>query len=492
LFEFNYLLVFWGLVLSLILYNFTKYLNAQTLIKNFSVVTILKLILFFICSISFIIYLYIFWVYINLVNVKTYSVINLNHANYLGDLLKNNTYSLHLNKNFSLNLVGLIFTLIAYLVGFLSFAALDTRLYGKNARFVFICYFLLMSVILFFSCNNIIVLFLTYELLLVPSFFFVYYIATSKRAAQAAIYFLIWTQIGSFLVLLVVFYVVVTSGVSDFIALKEFKFSKSELIWLYWLLFLGFGIKVPIWPAHYWITKTHVEAPAGFSMFLSGFLVKTAIFGFYKITNCLGLEVQSTIALIICYLGVLDASLKMWSQTDLKKLVAYSTIQEMNIIYIAFSWGDSIIVFGGFLFCITHALLSPLFFYLVDCVQRRYNSRSILEIHGLLQSTPNLAISIIIALILYSGLPGTLKFISEFTIFIGLLEAAPVSIVIILYLTNVIGLLGVLKGWFNIVFGLNVKDQGKTPVDLNIKEFLILYLTIIMLLLFNLCINIYF
>jgi len=95
-------------------------------------------------------------------------------------------------------------------------------------------------------------------------------------------------------------------------------------------------------------------------------------------------------------------------------------------------------------------------------------------------------------LILYSGLPGTLKFISEFTIFIGLLEAAPASIVIILYLTNVIGLLGVLKGWFNIVFGLNVKDQGKTPVDLNIKEFLILYLTIIMLLLFNLCINIYF
>jgi NADH:ubiquinone oxidoreductase subunit 4 (subunit M) len=148
-------------------------------------------------------------------------------------------------------------------------------------------------------------------------------------------------------------------------------------------------------------------------------------------------------------------------------------------------------VFGGFLFCVTHALLSPLFFYLVDCVQRRYNSRSILEIYGLLQSTPNLGVSIVISLILYSGLPGTLKFVSEFTIFIGLLETAPVSIVILLYLTNVVGLLGVFKGWFNIVFGLNVKDQSKIPADLNIKEFLIIYTTILLLILFNLCVNIY-
>ncbi len=463
----------------------------QTLIKNFSVLSALKIILFFTCLVSFTIYLYIFWVYINTVNLKTLSIVNFSVKQYLDDLFKNTTYSLYISANFSLNLVGFIFTLIAYVVGFISFAALDTRLYGKNSRFIFICYFLLMATILFFSCNNIIVLFLAYELLLIPSFFFVYYIATSKRAAQAAIYFLIWTQIGSFLVLLAIFYVVTTAGVSDFSSLKEFKFTKVELIGLYWLLFLGFGIKVPIWPAHYWITKTHVEAPAGFSMFLSGFLVKTAIFGFYKITNCLGLELQNTIALIICYIGVLDASLKMWSQTDLKKLVAYSTIQEMNIIYIAFCWGDSSIVFGGFLFCVTHALLSPLFFYLVDCVQRRYNSRSILEIYGLLQSTPNLGVSIVISLILYSGLPGTLKFVSEFTIFIGLLETAPVSIVILLYLTNVVGLLGVFKGWFNIVFGLNVKDQSKIPADLNIKEFLIIYTTILLLILFNLCVNIY-
>jgi NADH:ubiquinone oxidoreductase subunit 4 (subunit M) len=135
-------------------------------------------------------------------------------------------------------------------------------------------------------------------------------------------------------------------------------------------------------------------------------------------------------------------------------------------------------LFGGLLFCITHALLSPLFFYLVDCVQRRYNSRSVLEIHGVLHTYPNLGITILISLALYSGLPGTLKFISEFYIFIGLLETAPLTLTILIFIANYIGLLGVLKSWYNIIFGLKVRDQKKIGVDLTFKEFFILYLII--------------
>ena len=64
-------------------------------------------------------------------------------------------------------------------------------------------------------------------------------------------------------------------------------------------MFLGFGFKVPIWPFHYWLTKTHVEAPSGFSMYLSGFLVKTALYGFYKVVNLLGLELNSILFSIL-------------------------------------------------------------------------------------------------------------------------------------------------------------------------------------------------
>jgi len=172
--------------------------------------------------------------------------------------------------------------------------------------------------------------------------------------------------------------------------------------------------------------------------------------------------------------------------------VAYGTIQEMSIIYLAICWGDSTACIGGFLFCITHAFLSSLFFYLVDCVQRRYNTRSILEISGIIHITPNLGIAILFGLILYSGLPGTLKFVSEFYIFVGLIEAAPLSCVILLFGTNFLGLLGFLKCWFNVVFGLTVKDQDKLPADLTFKEFFIITLCVFFLFSFTVVINVFF
>ena len=277
------------------------------------------------------------------------------------------------------------------------------------------------------------VFFLFYELLLIPSFLVVYFISPSRRAIQASIYFLIWTQIGSFLVLMVVSYLISIIGGVDFINIKYYCFSYKESFILYTFLFLGFGFKVPLWPFHYWLTKTHVEAPAGFSMYLSGFLVKSAVYGFYKITQNLGNDINTTIFSTICIIGVVDSSLKMWGQTDLKKLVAYVTVQEMNLIFLTFCWGDTNAIFGGILFSITHGALSALMFYIVDCLQRRFNSRSVTELSGVLQITPLLGITNIIMCVLYAGLPGTLKFTCEFYIFSGLFEITP-TITMLLFL----------------------------------------------------------
>jgi len=260
---------------------------------------------------------------------------------------------------------------------------------------------------------------------------------------------------------------------------------------LYFLLFFGFGFKVPVWPFHYWLTKTHVEAPTGFSIFLSGFLVKSAVYGFYRLSNLLGGDLETVFFSIFCFLGILDSSLKMWGQTDLKKLVAYGTIQEMSLIYLAFCWGDGVAIFGGILFCITHAFLSSLLFYLVDCIQRRYNTRSVVEISGILHTTPNLGIAILLAVILYAGLPGTLKFTSEVYIFIGLLETAPISCILLLYGVNFLGLIGFSKCWFNVVFGMTVKDQDKLPIDLTVREILIIGLCVLFMFFFNFIVNIF-
>ena len=377
---------------------------------------------------------------------------------------------------------GLVLLGIGYIVGFCSLIAMDNKFFWYNFKYIYYFNIFLLIIHLYTTVTNIFFFFFLYELLLIPSFIIVYKSSTSRKAIQASYYFLIWTQVGSFLVLISIIYILTVAPNFEFNQYNNYKFSINESYILYTLFFIGFGIKIPIWPAHYWITKTHVEAPSGFSMFLSGFLVKTALFGFYKFTSSLQIEINTTIFIIVILLGVIDSSLKMWGQIDIKKLIAYCTIQEMNLIFLAFILGDSNIIFGGVLFIITHALLSTIMFYTVDCIYRRYKSRLIIELSGIIHKTPLLGLSSIFMCIIYMGLPGTLKFVSEVILFSSLFELSSFIVLILLIFSNVIGLIGFIKCWYTIIFGMNI---NLFIVDLNKKEiylkficyFLLVFLT---------------
>jgi NADH:ubiquinone oxidoreductase subunit 4 (subunit M) len=117
----------------------------------------------------------------------------------------------------------------------------------------------------------------------------------------------------------------------------------------------------------------------------------------------------------------------------------------MNLIFLVFCWGDSYGVISGILFCFMHAILSTLMFFLVDCVQKRYHSRSFVELSGILHITPNLGIAILLMCIFYSGIPGTLKFTSEFYIFNGLFEVSPITCCLLMLFANALGLIGFSK-----------------------------------------------
>ena len=483
LFEYNIYFYIFSFVLCNLIFYFSKNYNLQNILKNFSSTHIIKYILLISILISLFIIIFSFWFFIKLYYLTSLNILIKN------DLLNIFYYKIPLNDlwgiKLSIEFFGFIFIILAYIVGFLSLMSLDTRLYWKNIKFLFTCNFLIFIILMFTVVNDILLLFLFYEGMMIPSFLFVYFISPYRRGIQASLYFLIWTQLGSLLVLIAISYIIYTVGDSSFNSIKLFVFNNDEMWFLFLFLFLGFGFKIPIWPFQYWLTKTHVEAPAGFSIFLSGFLVKTAVYGFWKISNEIGLEIDTSIFSVLVIMGVIDASLKMWGQLDLKKLVAYGTVQEMNIIYLAFLWGDSSAFIGGILFCITHAFLSPLMFYLVDCIQRRYYSRIVSEISGLLHITPNLGIFVLFMQILYSGLPGTLKFLSEFYIFSGFICTAPLSTIIILYSANFLGLIGFSKCWYNVIFGLTLKNQKKIPIDLTFKEIFIINICIVFMFLFG-------
>lgn len=480
LLNFNFYLLFFSCLFSALIFYGSKIFNIQNFYKSFSALALIKFTLLASLLISFFIHLIVIYFYCSF--YYSYTNLVLYDDNIIvPSLTEFNNFSLFtLFESFNLNLYltidffGLILLLLAYIVGFISILALDTRLYWKNIKYIFIFNIFAIIVYLYVSVSNLLYFFFLYEFLLIPSFLFVYFVSPSRRAIQASLYFVIWTQIGSFLVLIACSYIFSITGSTEFFYIKNFKFSSFESWTIYCLLFFGFGFKVPIWPFHYWLTKTHVEAPSGFSIYLSGFLVKSALYGFYKISNLICCDLDTTIFVVICLFGVIDASFKMWGQTDLKKLVAYGTIQEMNLIYLVFCWGDSNSILIGILFSATHAFLSALMFFLVDCIYRRYHTRSIIEINGILHITPNLGISILFMCIFFAGLPGTIKFISEFYIFSGFIEISTLGCFLLMFFANVVGLVGFSKCWFNSVFGMHKKHSKASPLDLTYKELYII------------------
>ena len=390
------------------------------------------------------------------------------------DLAYVKQYNLEIiSYKFEIDLFGFILLLLAYIVGFLALLTLDTRLSQVNFNyFIYFNYFILI-VFFFVITNDIILLFFFYEMLLLPSFFFVYSVSYSKKAIQASLYFVIWTQLGSLIVLLAVLYLVNKVGSTAFFVIKHCPLLLDEATLVFSLLFVGFGFKIPIWPFHYWLTKVHVEAPSGFSIYLSGFLVKTALFGLFKLSNLLFHELNTEPFIFIAFLGAIDASLKMWGQSDLKKLVAYCTIQEMNLILLTYLWGDSFIAVCGFFFSAVHAFLSSLMFYLVDCIYRRYHTRSTFSVTGIFTPFPNLGLVIFFMLIFFAGLPGTVKFACEFYVFSTVLSSSFLSCFFLMFVLNFFGLVGFSRGWFNALFGLPSTGVPVLTLDLSKKELLI-------------------
>lgn len=222
--------------------------------------------------------------------------------------------------------------------------------------------------------------------------------------------------------------------------------------WVLLLFFIGFGIKIPVWPFHYWLTKTHVEAPTYFSIYLSGFLVKTALYGLWVF--CFKNSSQLTLFyLVISVLGVIDSSLKMWAQVDLKKLVAYGTVQEMNLILFCFCLGNSVSIQFILLFVLAHTLLSTIFFGLVDSIYKRYNSRSVYAVRGVVQATPHLAYIVFACCLFFAGLPFTLKFIVEVYVFSQIMHFNFFFLVILILICNWLGLVFFVKNWLGVLFG---------------------------------------
>jgi NADH-quinone oxidoreductase subunit M len=286
-----------------------------------------------------------------------------------------------------------------------------------------------------FTAQNFVLWFLFYEMSLVPAFLLVKIYGGENRDYAATKFFL-YTFLGSVAMLLAFLGIYFAKGTFDFTALAGL--GKSGLLTgkLQWLafagIFLGLAVKVPLFPFHTWLPDAYQTAPTGVSMVLTGALSKMGVYGFVRLLlplfpNEIKIAGPWLLALAVC--SIVFAPLAAWAQSDLKRMVAYLSINHLGycllgLFAIAARSTSSLIdtqaaLSGVFLQIFNHGVTAAALFYFVGLLEQRRGLRGIDDFGGLMQRTPLLCGWMSVAMFSSLGLPGLNGFIGEFLIFKG-------------------------------------------------------------------------
>lgn len=367
--------------------------------------------------------------------------------------LQNSFYVNNFCLNFSTSIFSDTLICLALIVTIVSWIYLSERFLFKTSFFIFYFFIFIIFTINLVYTSNLLVMFINFEFIFLPSLFFVYKFGYAKKVIKTINFLLTWTLSGSFIVLvtLLILYNAVNS--LDLHVLSQVTFTNSEKTFFFFMFFLGFGVKIPIWPFHYWLTKVHVEAPAGFSIFLSGFLVKTAFYCYSFFFYLFNSYYLNLVALTIILWGTYDASVRMWGAFDIKRLIAFATIQEMNLMMILLILLNNYYMAILNVFLLFHGCLSALLFFLIDQIQKRTHTRNLTSISGLYTLYPQLCTFIWISLLIFRGFPIFIKFFIEWELLHVLIINFKTFGIFFFLICAAFGVLGFCRIFFSLMFG---------------------------------------
>ncbi|NLN28831.1 MAG: NADH-quinone oxidoreductase subunit M [Firmicutes bacterium] len=343
-----------------------------------------------------------------------------------------------IGASFKLGVDGLSYPML-WLTGIVSVLAIVASWTIDHREKEFFAWMLALQTAMYgvFLALDYLLFFVFWELLLVPMYFIIG-IWGGERREYAAIKFFIYTLAGSAILLVGILAVYLATGAEtfDIVAIMQAAHTVDPRVafWIFLAFFIGFAVKVPVWPFHTWLPDAHVEAPTGGSMILAGVLLKTGAYAFFRIAYPTFPQVAADLSLLIGVLGLIGiiyGALAAMAQQDVKKLVAYSSVSHMGFVMLGLAAGSEMAMNGAMYVMVSHGLISPLMFFLVGSVfYDRTHTRMMGEMSGLFTKMPVAATVMAFAAFANLGLPGLSGFVGEFFTLVGSFESLRALVII--------------------------------------------------------------
>lgn len=322
-----------------------------------------------------------------------------------------------------------------------------------------------------FTALDFVLFYLFFEGVLLPMFLIIGVWGGEKRT-YAAYKFFLYTLLGSVLMLVAIFAMILHAGTADMTAMMGGKFPKEMAVWLWLAFFASFAVKTPMWPFHTWLPYAHVEAPTAGSVILAGVLLKMGGYGFIRISLQMLPEASRYFApmmIALSLIAIVYASLVALAQTDMKKLVAYSSVAHMGYVTLGlFSFTQQ--GFDGAMFVmLSHAFVAGALFLCVGVVYDRRHTREIAHYGGMATNMPKYASFFMVFMLASIGLPGTSGFVGEFLSVQGAFLANS-WFGFLASFGMVLGAAYMLWLYRRLFFGPLEKPEVKAMLDLNKRE----------------------
>jgi NADH-quinone oxidoreductase subunit M len=325
-----------------------------------------------------------------------------------------------------------------------------------------------------FASLDMLMFYLFFEAVLIPMFIIIGVWGGARRV-YAAFKFFLYTLLGSVLMLVCMLAMYIEVGTTDIPVLTGYSFGIGMQTWLFLGFMASFAVKVPMWPVHTWLPDAHVEAPTAGSMILAGVLLKMGGYGFIRFSLPMfphASEFFAPLIFALSIIAVIYTSLVALAQSDMKKLIAYSSVAHMGFVTIGIFTLTEQGIAGAMFQMISHGLVSAALFFCVGVVYDRLHTRDISAYGGVAAVMPRYAVFFMFMMLASVGLPGTSGFVGEMLVLVGAWKTS--TWVAFFTATGlVLGATYMLWLYRRVMFGGIVNDDVRAMEPMNRREFAI-------------------